>query len=100
LADLGAKHALLLAGVGWGNMPEHMIRDDVKAGRLKILDLPDWRGGHYAFRAIHRTDSPPGPAGAWLVERFWEQPDAGFEPMTKRPIEIAVAKKKVKPRKR
>jgi hypothetical protein len=21
LADLGAKHALLLAGVGWGNMP-------------------------------------------------------------------------------
>src|SRR5262249_33682704 len=27
LADLGAKHALLLAGIGWGNMPEPMIRD-------------------------------------------------------------------------
>jgi DNA-binding transcriptional LysR family regulator len=29
LADLGAKHALLLAGVGWGNMPEPMVRDDL-----------------------------------------------------------------------
>ena len=34
LSDLGAKHALLLAGVGWGNMPEPMVRDDLAAGRL------------------------------------------------------------------
>src|SRR5690606_16708078 len=25
LADLGAKHALLLEGIGWGNMPLHMV---------------------------------------------------------------------------
>jgi len=36
-ADLGAKHALLLAGVGWGNMPEPNIRADLAAGRLVRL---------------------------------------------------------------
>jgi len=73
LADLGAKHALLLAGIGWGNMPEPMVRSDLAAGRLARLDLPDWRGGFYTLQAIHRTHSPPGPAGAWLIRRFAEQ---------------------------
>jgi hypothetical protein len=26
VADLGTKHALLLAGIGWGNMPEPSVR--------------------------------------------------------------------------
>lgn len=73
LADLGAKHALLLAGIGWGNMPVPMVRDDLATGRLKRLDLPDWTGGSYAMQAIHRTDTPPGPAAAWLIRRFADQ---------------------------
>ena len=70
LADLGSKHALLLAGVGWGAMPEFMVRGDLDAGRLVRLDLPDWRDAHYDFNAIWRTDAPPGPAAQWLIERF------------------------------
>jgi DNA-binding transcriptional LysR family regulator len=70
LADLGAKHALLLAGVGWGNMPEPMVRDDFTAGRLKRLDLPDSPSGLYRLEAIYRTDTPPGPAASWLIQRF------------------------------
>jgi DNA-binding transcriptional LysR family regulator len=73
LADLGAKRALLLAGIGWGNMPEPMVHDDLAAGRLKRLNLPEWPGGFYALRAIHRTDTPLGPAAAWLIQRFSEQ---------------------------
>jgi DNA-binding transcriptional LysR family regulator len=73
LADLGAKHALLLAGVGWGNMPEPMVREDIAAGRLKRLDLPDWSGTFCTFHIIHRTDTPPGPAAAWLIKRFAQQ---------------------------
>jgi DNA-binding transcriptional LysR family regulator len=73
LADLGAKHALLLAGVGWGNMPEPMVRDDLAAGRLKQLDLPDCKGAFCTFQVIHRTDTPPGPAAAWLIQRFVSQ---------------------------
>jgi DNA-binding transcriptional LysR family regulator len=55
LADLGAKHALLLAGVGWGNMPEPNIRDDLAAGRLVRLELPEARSGTYSFQAMYRT---------------------------------------------
>jgi DNA-binding transcriptional LysR family regulator len=73
LADLGAKHALLLAGIGWGNMPEPILRDDLAASRLKRLDLPDSTGGFYALEAMYRTDRPPGPAAAWMIERFSEQ---------------------------
>jgi DNA-binding transcriptional LysR family regulator len=73
LADLGAKHALLLAGVGWGNMPEPYVEADLAAGRLVWLDLPEARSGLYAFHAMYRTDQPPGPAASWLVQRFKDQ---------------------------
>jgi DNA-binding transcriptional LysR family regulator len=73
LADLGAKHALLLAGVGWGNMPEPNVRADLAAGRLVRLELPEARGGIFSFQAMYRTDRPPGPAAAWLIRRFADQ---------------------------
>ena len=73
LADLGAKHALLLAGVGWGNMPEPIVRDDLASGRLKRLDLPEGPGGLYHLEAIYRTDRPPGPAAAWMTQRISDQ---------------------------
>jgi DNA-binding transcriptional LysR family regulator len=75
LADLGAKHALLLAGIGWGNMPEPIVRGDLAAGRLKRLDVPDSTGGFYSLEAIYRTDRPPGPAAAWMIQRFSNQAD-------------------------
>ncbi|MGV5526461.1 LysR family transcriptional regulator [Pseudomonas plecoglossicida] len=76
LADLGAKHMLLKEGIGWGNMPLPMVQADLNAGHLVHLDLPDCKGGSYAFDAIYRTDSPPGPAGLWLIKRFGQQAEA------------------------
>jgi len=73
LADLGAKHMLLREGIGWGNMPEPMVRDDLATGRLVHLDLPDCKGGPYRLQAIYRTDTPPGPAGSFLIEHFQSQ---------------------------
>ena len=70
LADLGAKHALLLAGVGWGNMPEPNVRDDLAQGRLVRLDIPEIGTGSYPLHAIYRTHSPPGPAARWLIQHF------------------------------
>ena len=70
LADLGAKHALLIAGSGWGLMPEPMIRDDLASGCLVRLELPDLPSGRYLLQAIYRADTPPGPAAAWLIQRF------------------------------
>ena len=75
LADLGAKHLLLKEGIGWGNMPEPMVREDLATGRLVRLEMPDLREAVYPLHAIYRADTPPGPATAFLIERFRGQPD-------------------------
>ena len=72
LADLGAKHALLREGIGWGNMPLGMIEPDLVSGSLVQLDMPEDTGGVYRFSAIHRSDATPGPATSWLLDRFVE----------------------------
>ncbi|MBB3033688.1 LysR family transcriptional regulator [Alteriqipengyuania lutimaris] len=72
LADLGAKHALLREGIGWGNMPLPMIEADLVAGTLVRLAMPDDTGGEFRFSAIYRSDATPGPATSWLMERFAE----------------------------
>jgi DNA-binding transcriptional LysR family regulator len=64
------KHALLLAGLGWGGMPEPAVLADLKTGRLVKLNLRNWRGGEYNLQAVHKVDTPPGPAGRWLIERL------------------------------
>ncbi|WP_313441550.1 LysR family transcriptional regulator [Novosphingobium sp.] len=73
LADLGAKHALLRQGIGWGNMPLPMIEADLVSGTLIRLSMPDHPGGIYRFGGIWRRDTPPGPAAAWLLDKFVAQ---------------------------
>ncbi len=70
LADLGAKHALLREGIGWGNMPLPLIEADLVAGTLVRLAMPEGTGGRYRFAGIWRRDTPPGPAAAWLLQQF------------------------------
>ncbi|MFD1952135.1 LysR family transcriptional regulator [Sphingomonas arantia] len=70
LADLGAKHALLREGIGWGNMPLPLVRPDLIAGTLKRLAMPESPGGIYRFAGVWRRDTPPGPAASWLLDRF------------------------------
>lgn len=67
LADLGAKHALLREGIGWGNMPRHMIEDDLASGRLVSLTLPEDTGQDLPLSALWRKDDLPGPAARWLL---------------------------------
>ncbi|MDC0887053.1 LysR family transcriptional regulator [Altererythrobacter sp.] len=68
LGDLGAKHALLKEGIGWGNMPRHMVRGDIASGRLAVLDLPEQPGDRYTLSALWRRDQRLGPATSWLID--------------------------------
>ncbi len=68
LGDLAAKHALLLEGIGWGNMPRHMIEADITAGRLVPLPVPEGRQTDYPLWATWKRDCPPGPAGRWILQ--------------------------------
>lgn len=72
LANLGAKHAFLRAGLGWGAVPEHLVADDLAGGALVELVLEDgWpRDARMAMLGVHLHDWPPGPAGRWLMERL------------------------------
>ena len=72
LADLGAKHAFLRAGLGWGGMPEAVVETDLASGSLVQIRIEDVPEGHLvmAMSAVFRTDTPPGPAGRWLIERL------------------------------
>ena len=83
IGDQAARHRLLVAGLGWGGMPEPIVRTDIKIGKLVRLNLPDWRGGEYTMQAIHKTDTPPGPAGRWLIERLATLSDAVEPPIQK-----------------
>ena len=72
IADLGVKHALLLGGLGWGNMPAHLIREDLAAGRLVRLRPAAWSEDewHLSLAVVHRPGLPRGPATRWLLERL------------------------------
>jgi DNA-binding transcriptional LysR family regulator len=71
-ADMGARHAFLRAGFGFGNMPRFMVEDDIARGKLRALrvDLPHNLKPVMPMHAVYRTDAPPGPAGRWLIERL------------------------------
>ena len=61
LADLGAKHELLLAGLGWGSMPKPMVAEDIKRGRLVRLSID--------APAVQRRAALLREAGAALAEK-------------------------------
>ncbi|MEL6531200.1 MAG: LysR family transcriptional regulator [Pseudomonadota bacterium] len=74
LGDLSAKHSLLKEGLGWGNMPREMVADDLEAGRLVELDLPERPGEEsYRLNALWRRDTQLGPATSWLIDAFRDQ---------------------------
>jgi DNA-binding transcriptional LysR family regulator len=59
------KHALILAGLGWGRLPRWLVERDLAEGRLVQLPAvalgPRGEAITQAFLA-HRTDEPLGPA--------------------------------------
>lgn len=74
IADLGTKHALLLGGLGWGNMPEHMVREDIERGRLVRIRPAAWSDDEWnlSLSVVHRPELSKGPATRWILARLPE----------------------------
>jgi DNA-binding transcriptional LysR family regulator len=72
LSHLGAKLAFLRAGFGFGGMPLHAIEADLASGALVEITPEDAPAGGHVLEmgAVYRTDSPPGPAGRWFIDRL------------------------------
>ncbi|MDR3518051.1 MAG: LysR family transcriptional regulator [Azospirillaceae bacterium] len=78
LADLGAKHAMALAGLGWGFLPLHLIDGDLAEGRLVrlhggILGRPETPTSLPMFFA-RRANVASGPAARWMLAYLTEMP--------------------------
>jgi DNA-binding transcriptional LysR family regulator len=92
LPHLGAKLAFLRAGFGFGAMPLPAIEADLASGALVEITTDDApRGGRLIeMWAVYRTDSPPGPAGRWFIDRLKQQqaPPLKREPARSQPASV------------
>lgn len=86
IADLATKHQLLLAGLGFGNMPEHVVREDLARGRLLRLRLAAWADEEHllSLSAVHRRGVALGPAARWMLARLGELCVEALEPRAAR----------------
>ncbi len=72
LADLGAKQSMLLAGLGWGNMPAHLVEDDIARGRLKTIRPVEFdeRVARLVMGGAYHAERQLGPAGQWMIRHL------------------------------
>jgi len=93
LSHLGAKLAFLRAGFGFGGMPLHSVEADLASGALvEIMPEDAPAGGHVLeMWATYRTDTPPGPAGRWFIDRLKQAqaPPLTRELVRTQPVSVA-----------
>lgn len=67
VADFFTKRSLLLAGMGWGYMPDHFIETDLKKKKLKIIPYPKIST---PLSIICKNTDWPGPASQYIWENI------------------------------
>jgi len=72
VVDLSTKQALIAGGLGWGHLPEHLVRADLQAGRLVKLSLDAWSGDgpRRALVLVWRPNAVLGPVARWAQDRL------------------------------
>lgn len=64
VSDLVTKKSVILAGLGWGGMPVHMIEEELERGELVPLSVDSFPPRHTEIFAIRRRDKPLGRVAA------------------------------------
>lgn len=70
VTDVTTKLALILEGLGWGGLPEWLVGDHIRSGRLVELVLEPYPRSDYSLHAVRAADAPYGPAASWLIDCF------------------------------
>lgn len=72
IGDLHTKHALIRAGLGWGNMPHHLVADELARGELVRLRIASWTDDEHRLpiTLVTRPRARRGPATQWWTERL------------------------------
>ncbi|HVV88409.1 MAG TPA: LysR family transcriptional regulator [Kofleriaceae bacterium] len=68
LNDFHAKRAALLAGLGYGWLPEHLCAAELRAGRLRRVRYHRGSEHRFAPRLYVRAGARPGPATRRLID--------------------------------
>jgi DNA-binding transcriptional LysR family regulator len=71
--DLQTRLDYLLAGLGWCNMPLHMIEPHLDSGKLVRLRLAEDTSFLAPLYVVHDRTRPPGKAGRWLIADLKER---------------------------
>ena len=72
VSDQLMKKEIILQGMGWGHMPEFLIEQELRDGRLLSLAGKHFPGGQAEIVAARRRDHPHGP----VAERLWRYIEA------------------------
>lgn len=74
--DHYTKKEILLAGMGWGRLQNHLIKDELKAGKLVPLQIRNYQTSiDVEIRVARKRDTPVGPVAAKLWQDFVESVD-------------------------
>lgn len=66
--DFFTKKQILLEGLGWGRLPEHLIEEELKEGSLVPLSIKNVKTLQVEMQAVRRIGKPVGPIARslWL----------------------------------
>ncbi|MBB4125466.1 DNA-binding transcriptional LysR family regulator [Xanthomonas translucens] len=73
VSDNATKRLFIRNALGWGGLPESLVREDLADGRLVRLVFPAFDQGKSPIYAIRSAVNPPGPAARWLTEETQRQ---------------------------
>jgi DNA-binding transcriptional LysR family regulator len=70
--DLDTKRAMLRAGLGWGNLPLHMVHADLRKKRLVRIRPAAWADDEHTLHLaiVYRRDTALGPAHRWVFDQL------------------------------
>ena len=69
--DHSTKKQLIVAGMGWGRLHQHLIEDELADGRLLALEIDNYPCVlNIDIRAVRRLGEPVGPVAASLWRDF------------------------------
>lgn len=70
VSDFAAKKEIVVAGMGWGGMPEHLITQELEAGVLVPLNLEGYPIRRSQLHVIRRREGALGVVANALWERL------------------------------
>lgn len=60
VSDVTAKKEIIVAGMGWGGLPRHLIEDELRRGKLVELTVSEFRSDAIALFISRRRDRAAG----------------------------------------